>query len=92
MFVVLALVGLFVSVFIGMMFANRSIQRHIHIVSKKTMTKDLVVKDLAPGAVETMPCTEIEQVSDGAHEQHDQGDIETGFLMTNTYNSMRRDD
>ncbi|CAM9372448.1 unnamed protein product, partial [Ectocarpus fasciculatus] len=44
--VVLAVVGLFVSVFAGLVYANRSIQRHIHIVSKMTMTEDLVVKDL----------------------------------------------
>lgn len=82
--VVLAVVGLFVSVFAGLVYANRSIQRHIHIVSKMTMTEDLVVKDLAPGAVELPSCVSVEPTQ--------YNDIETGFLMTSTTHAVRRDD
>lgn len=86
--VVLAVIGLLVSVFAGAVYANRSIQRHIHIVSKKTMTKDLVVKDLAPGAIE-LPSFSLENDFSPAG-QYD--DIETGFLMTDTTMSIRRND
>jgi hypothetical protein len=93
-FVVMAVIGLLVSVFAGMVYANRSIQRHLHIVSKKTMTKDLVVKDLAPGAIPIE--VSCDDASSTGPQQPETGDIETGFLMTNTYNSnsttiMRRD-
>ena len=84
-FVVLAFIGLAVSVFAGVIYANRSIQRHIHIVSKKTMTKDLVVKDLAPGGVDVINSEILDP----------QNDIETGLLLTNrnatsTYDMIRR--
>lgn len=85
--VALAVVGLLVSVFAGAVYANRSIQRHVHIVSKKTMTKDLVVKDLAPGAIELPQ----EACDEQARERY--SDVETGFLMTSMANSsIRRDD
>ena len=94
-FVILAAIGLVVSVFAGIVYANRSIQRHVHIVSKRTMTKDLVVRDLAPGATD-IPCTHAEEVvSIDSMPQIEEGDIETGFLMTHSYHGspvMRRDD
>lgn len=49
--VVLAAIGLLVSVVVGVWYTNQILQRHLHIISKKTMTKDLIVKDLAEGAI-----------------------------------------
>jgi hypothetical protein len=64
--VVLAAVGLLASIFFGIWYTNQILQRHLHIISKKTMTKDLIVKDLAEGAVN--PITEFEM-----HEMLPQG-------------------
>jgi hypothetical protein len=44
--VILALIGVIVSVFAGVIHVSQVFQRHVHIISKKTMTHDAIVMDL----------------------------------------------
>lgn len=50
-FVVFAVIGVFVSVFIGTLMIQNIIRKHIHILNKFNLTKEYIVKDLAPGAL-----------------------------------------
>lgn len=83
--VILALVGLVVSVFAGVIYANKIVQRHIHIVTKKTMAQELIVKDLAEGAfdIEAQRPSDLIELNGGNH----YADEESGLLLTNS--SMR---
>ena len=50
--VVLAVCGLIYAVVAGTAFMQRSMQRHVHLLYKRALAKDFLVKDLAPGAVD----------------------------------------
>ena len=51
-FVILALVGVFVSVVLGAVYFQYLIQKHIKSLSKFNLTKDYIVRDLSPDAVD----------------------------------------
>lgn len=50
LFVVLAIIGLLVAVFVGTVIMQSILSKHLHVLGKWTMTKEYVVKDLAEDA------------------------------------------
>ena len=51
-FVILAVVGVFVSVVLGAVYVQYLCQKHIKTLSKFNLTKDYIVRDLSPDAVD----------------------------------------
>ncbi len=49
--VLFAIIGLFVFIFVGAMLMQEIVRRHFHILDKWNLTREFIVKDLAPGAL-----------------------------------------
>ena len=49
--VVFALIGIFVCLILGISYIQYLIQKHLHVLHKFTLSKDYIVADLAPDAL-----------------------------------------
>jgi len=49
--VVFALIGIFVCLVLGISYTQYLIQKHLHVLHKFTLSKDYIVADLAPDAL-----------------------------------------
>lgn len=92
-FIILAIIGVFVSVLLGVVILQHMVRRHVTVLHRWNLTKEYIVRDLAPGGLSNEEL--LHAFSTSAHNRHeeeaqDESIISEGISLVHSSYSLTR--